>query len=234
MICPAREVQVWRIPLDLDPETLAVLSDLLDPLERARAGRFRFERDRRRFIAARGRLRQVLSRYSGGRPEALRFRYGPHGKPELEPEDRSDSLRFNLSHAHELALLAVARGRDVGVDLEWSGREVEALELAERFFSRAEARALWRLPEPRRAAAFFRCWTRKEAYIKARGEGLSLPLDAFDVSLARGHQSALLATRGDPEEAARWRIRDLPAGPGYVAAVAARGRGWRMRRRGRV
>jgi 4'-phosphopantetheinyl transferase len=124
-----------------------------------------------------------------------------------------------------VALYAVARGREVGIDLEFIRRDLEVEQIAERFFSRQEIATLRALPADLRRDAFFLCWTRKEAYIKARGEGLSLPLDQFDVSLIPGEPAALLSTRPDSDEALRWSLQELPLGSGYVAALAVEGRG---------
>ena len=162
--------------------------------EQARAERFHFERDREHFIVARGVLRAILGRYLNRAPERLSFCYGAHGKPALAGEAGADAIRFNVSHSHGVALYAVTRGREVGIDLERIRFDLAVLEIAERFFSRREVATLRTLPTEAQRQAFFRCWTRKEAYIKARGEGLSLPLDQFDVSLAPGEPAALLGT----------------------------------------
>jgi 4'-phosphopantetheinyl transferase len=222
------EVHVWRVALDQPPDTKAVLLGTLSEDERARAERFRFERDRAHFVAARGALRCVLGRYLGAAPGALRFNYDAYGKPSLAPEFAGGELEFNLSHSHSLALVAVARGRAVGVDVERVRAEVSGPEIAERFFSPPEFAALRALPAAEQTRAFFDCWTRKEAFVKARGEGLSHPLDEFDVSLAPGEPAALLSVRNDPREAARWSLRALDAGAGYAAALAVEGVDWRL------
>jgi 4'-phosphopantetheinyl transferase len=200
----------------------------LDSAELRRAKRYRFERDRRRFIAARGLLREVLSRYVGVEPGQLCFCYGPQGKPQLVEERGADALRFNVSHAHELALLAVTRGREIGVDLEYVRPDLADIGIVERFFSPRETAALRLLPAAEQSEAFFNCWTRKEAYVKARGGGLSVPLDQFDVSLGPDEPAALLRTRGDAQEASRWSLRRLEPGPGYVGALAVEGHGWSL------
>jgi 4'-phosphopantetheinyl transferase len=223
------EVHVWRIALEVGERLLTRLRQVLADDERRRAERFHFDKDRRHFIAARGALRVLLGRYLGQRPEEVRFVYGNQGKPSLAREHKGNDLRFNLTHSHGLALLAATRGRDIGIDVE-RVREMErdGEPLAERFFSPREAAALRALPlEPRREA-FFHCWTRKEAYIKANGKGLSLPLDQFDVSLRPGEAAALLATHQDPDEVNRWSMRSLLPGEGYVGAVAVEGHSWRL------
>jgi len=181
------EVHVWRIALDRgDGDSLRAR---LSSDELARAARFHFERDRTRFLVARAALREILAHYLGASPAEIAFVYGDHGKPALAPPH--GDLRFNLSHSHGLALCAVTRGREVGVDVERI-RELDDLEdLARSVFSARELAALHRLPEPGLLAGFFTGWTRKEAFIKALGEGLSHPLKRFDVSLEPGRPARL-------------------------------------------
>lgn len=215
------DVHVWRATLDQPPPHF--LHNLAAD-EQAWAERFYFEKDREHFIVAHGVLRAILGRYLNRAPESLSFCYSAHGKPSLA----GNAIRFNMSHSHGIALYAVTRGREVGIDIERIRSNVEVEEVAERFFSQREVAKLRTLPAGVQREAFFNCWTRKEAYIKARGEGLSLPLDQFDVSLAPGEPVALLGTRPDPSEAARWSLRELPPTPGYVAALAVAGQGWRL------
>jgi 4'-phosphopantetheinyl transferase len=217
------EVHVWRVRLNQNEATRRELSESLSADERERAGRFHFRRDREHFTVARGALRSILGLYTGVAPRLLRFSYDEYGKPSLCGEAGVAPLRFNLSHSNELALYAVARGRAVGIDLEYVRAEFAGLEIAERFFSPCEVSALRALPPGERAVAFFNCWTRKEAYIKARGEGLSHPLHLFTVSLAPGEPAALLRTDDDPQDAARWAIVELHPSEGYRAAVAVEG-----------
>lgn len=217
-------VDVWRVPLDAPPDRIEELTQGLSEDERARALRFYQSKDRRRFIFARAALRQILATTLQVAPDALRFGYGPQGKPRLV----DGALCFNLSHSDELALVAVARGREVGVDVERMRAARDAARLARRFFARNESDALMALPPAQRLAAFYRCWTRKEAYLKARGDGLSLPLDAFEVSLDPDAPAKLLAA---PDGAGTWALCDVPAGPEYAAALAVEGaalqpRGW--------
>jgi 4'-phosphopantetheinyl transferase len=210
-------VHLWKRRLDASAAELSACYERLSMEEQERARRFRVERPRNEFVLTRGTLRFLLARYLGGTPQDIRFRYAVQGKPALEGES---SLSFNVSHTNGLALLAFVRQRAIGVDVENVARKTEAERLAERFFSERERQALRRLEGDELRAAFFRCWTRKEAYIKAKGEGLSLPLHQFDVSIAEGDRDALLATRPDPGEARRWTICDIPIGPGFAAAVA--------------
>ncbi|HEV2150490.1 MAG TPA: 4'-phosphopantetheinyl transferase superfamily protein [Longimicrobiaceae bacterium] len=220
------EVHVWSAPLDPPGEAVRRYGALLAPDERARAGRFHFERDRRRFTVARGVLRSMLGRYLGLDPRRVEFRYESHGKPALAGEPAAGGLRFNVSHSGEMALYAVAAGRELGVDVEEVRPMEDGLQIAERFFSAAEVAAFRALPAEIRDDAFFNCWTRKEAFIKAVGEGLSFPLHVFDVTLAPGEPARLLASR-DPNQAERWSLRGLPdPAPGYRAAVVVEGDGW--------
>jgi 4'-phosphopantetheinyl transferase len=218
---------VWRIELAQPAAQVEEFRQTLSEDEIARADRFYFEKDRDRFIVARGTLRAILGRYLKRSPHELRFRYSAYGKPSLDDDDGA-WLRFNVSHSHELGLIAVTCGREVGVDIEWIRPDVATEQIAERFFSTHEVAALRALPADRQTEAFFNCWTRKEAYIKARGEGLSFPLDKFDVSLVPGEPARLLRTEGAPQEALRWRLCELLPGPGYVAALAIEGHEWQL------
>jgi 4'-phosphopantetheinyl transferase len=222
------DVHVWRASLDLPAARVQCLQHTLTANELNRAERFYFQKDRERFIVARGLLRGILGRYLDMAPDQLRFCYSPHGKPALVGGSGGDVLRFNLSHSHGLALYAITCNRQVGVDLEYIRPIPEAERIAERFFSAQENAVFRALPQNKRLEAFLNCWTRKEAYIKARGEGLSLPLDQFYVSLASGEPTTLLNIIGDPQEATRWALRKLKPGPGYVAALAVEGHGWRL------
>ena len=208
-------VHVWRISLDQPDEALERFRRTLEPDEIDRAGRFHFEKHRRHFVVARGFLRTVIARYLETQPESLRFSYGAYGKPALASEH---VLRFNLSHSHEVALLAVALDAELGVDVEHVRADFASEDIARRFFSRAEVEVFNALPREEQVAAFFRCWTRKEAYIKAIGKGLSQPLDAFDVTLAPGAAPALL--RAEDDDASRWLLSDIEVGERYAGALA--------------
>jgi 4'-phosphopantetheinyl transferase len=214
------EVHLWWVHLDSRGSLARWSSALLSPDEHARAARFAFERDRWRFIGTRGALRAILSAYRGVAGSALRFEYAPSGKPSLVERGNRGWLCFNVSHSGEMALVGVTLDCAIGVDVEHIRDDVDTAHLASRFFSAREAAALAGLPARARHEAFFACWTRKEAYLKARGDGLSLPLDGFDVSLAPGEQAALLGTRPDPQEAVRWSVRAVSAPAGFAAALA--------------
>jgi 4'-phosphopantetheinyl transferase len=222
------EVHVWRVSLNQQHPRVQSLFRLLAAEEKERAERFYFQKDRDHFIVARGALRTILGLYLEVEPDQLRFRYAAYGKPYLE-ENGCDGLRFNLSHSHGLALLAVTRGREVGVDIEMVRQDVVEEQIAERFFSPREVSVLRSLPAEQQPEAFFNCWTRKEAYIKARGEGLTLPLDMFDVSLAPGEPAALLETRIDPGEIFRWHMMELAPGAGFRAALVVERRDWSLK-----
>ncbi|MGI8856230.1 MAG: 4'-phosphopantetheinyl transferase family protein [Thermomicrobiales bacterium] len=217
------EVQVWRASLDATPERIEQLSRTLTADERARAERFRFARDRARSIVARGVLREIIGRVLAREPGALAFRYNAFGKPSLPDESGRERIRFNLSHADGIALYALTRHRAVGVDIERVRADMAGERIAERFFSAREVATLRALDPALQPEAFFACWTRKEAYKKARGEGISVGLDRFDVSLAPNEPAALLASREADEATSRWDLHHLTPHPGYVGAVAVEG-----------
>jgi 4'-phosphopantetheinyl transferase len=216
----AGDAHVWRLDLRRAGADVENLERLLTPAESERAAAFRFARDRDRFVVARALRRITLARYLDAPPDALAFATGPHGKPGLIGPGDAASLQFNLAHADDLALLVVARGRPVGVDLERVRDDVPIMTLAEQFFAPDEIATLRRLPAGERRIAFFACWTRKEAFLKARGDGLSRPLDRFAVSLARDEPAAIRRVDWDGDELARWLLLDLPPLPGYAAALA--------------
>jgi 4'-phosphopantetheinyl transferase len=222
-----QEVHLWAVDLDCSPERSSALLDCLSSDERARAERFRFDRDRRRYVAARAALRRVLGDTVGVSPSQIAFSCGPYGKPALASPARV-GIEFNVSHCEGLALIAVAAERRVGVDLERVVAGASRQPIAERFFSPTEIAALRALPVASQDEAFFACWTRKEAYIKARGEGLSIPLDAFSVSLAPGEPAALLEGPGGRDGIRTWSLRSLTPAPGFIAAVAVEGEDWRL------
>jgi len=221
---PEDEVQLWRIDLEaLGPEE-SRWQKLLSSDELERASRFHLPRDRQRFVTSRALLRTILSAYLATDPGTLSFSYSSKEKPSLGPAHADSNVAFNISHSGGVALLAFTRGREIGVDVEQLRSDFEVEAIARRFFSPSEQRQLAALPAEKSVDAFFRCWTRKEAYIKAIGDGLSLPLDQFDVSLDAGETNALLATRPDASETGHWLLREVPAGPGYIAALCVRGR----------
>ena len=215
---PVRDdVTIWYVPLDQPSDRLDEFAVLLSPDEDARAKRFRFEHDRRRFTVCRAVLRRLLARELTMDAREVNIVYGPHGKPSLG-SDGGRALCFNVSHSDGHALVALAPS-EVGVDIERI-RPVDDLgRLAETAFSLAERAELLALPEPQQLRGFFNCWTRKEAYIKASGEGLSRPLDEFDVSLVPGEPAHLLRVKDEPGEPARWSLSSCEPVAGCVAAV---------------
>lgn len=217
-------VHLWRIVLDVPRIQLERLWTFLSGDERQRAGKFYFHRDRDKYVAARGSLREILGRYLMIPPGEISFVYGDHGKPAISGDRDAETLEFNLSHSGELALVGVTRGRKIGVDVERIVDRRADEQIARRFFSMHEVRDYLSLPREQRKEAFFRCWTRKESYIKARGEGLSRPLEQFDVSLKPGEQAALLESRIDSTETQQWTLSHVDPADGYVGAVAVYGR----------
>jgi 4'-phosphopantetheinyl transferase len=206
--------------MDLDRADLARLYPLLDCDEREHAQRFRSETDCRRFIARRGLLRELLARYLGRSPWHISFAANEFGKPYLTDAD----LRFNLSHSRNIALVAIAKNRELGCDIEARDPDFPSGDIAEAFFSPAEARALRVLATAHQVEAFFNCWTRKEAFIKARGLGVSLPLHSFEVSLAPDEPAALL------KGCAGWSVQSFEPLAGFQAAVVAQASDWQLRR----
>jgi 4'-phosphopantetheinyl transferase len=216
-------VHVWRAALEFESEQLDTFALTLSDDERARAERFVLERDRNSFVAARGILRALLARYSGCAPGGIEFAYGPQGKPALSHRSTANSVRFNLSHSHGVAVIAVAREREVGVDVEKIRPERAGEEIAQRYFSAEEVEELRALTANQRTEGFFLCWTRKEAYVKALGEGLRFPLDRFRVSLSPGKPALLYGEAG-----ARWSMEafepSFNSEARYAAAVVAEGK----------
>ena len=219
---PIFSVDVHWLRLDEPPWPDGLLETCLAPDEHARAARFYFPRDRQRFVRRRGMLRFVLGERIGIDPGVLSIVQGGNGRPELDRRHGSD-VRFSQSSSGDFTVCAVTEQRDVGVDVERRRDDIEIELLAGRIFSAVEVVGLESEPAgDRRNAAFFACWTMKEAFVKAKGDGLSLPLDQFDVDF-RSHsqpRSSLLATRRDPADAARWCLRSLTAPAGYSAALA--------------
>ncbi|HEX8845597.1 MAG TPA: 4'-phosphopantetheinyl transferase superfamily protein [Pyrinomonadaceae bacterium] len=222
------EVHVWRVTLDQERAWVEAFRETLSLDELDRAARFHFARDSKHFVVARGALRNILGRYLAERPERLRFVTTRFGKPSLIGSAAGEDLRFNLSHSGELALYAVACERELGIDIERLREDFDGLGIAANYFSPREVMVLRSLPPAVQTQAFFNCWTRKEAYIKARGEGLSMPLDQFDVSFAPGESAMLIRNINDPQEASRWSLQELHPGVGYAAAIAVEGRDWRL------
>jgi 4'-phosphopantetheinyl transferase len=224
-----REVHVWRIGLTQPHEVIQRYRKLMAANEIERADRFYFDKDRNRFTVARGVLRQLLGTYLNLDPRDVSFVYGPQGKPDLAEPHSTSGIRFNLSHSGEIALLALSLNRDLGVDVEQIRVDFATGEIATRFFSPEECLKLEAVPADQTADAFFNCWTRKEAYIKARGEGLFIPLDSFEVTLAPGEEAALLQVKAGDDSFSRWHFHALHPGAGYKGALAVEGNDHELR-----
>ena len=220
------EVHVWQASLNVSKSLVQRLQQFLSEEEIVRASSFVFERDRHHFIVARGILRAILSRYLRVDPHYIRFDTNAYGKPSLDLPRCEPRLNFNLAHSHELALYVFTYAREVGIDVEYMRADFDFEELAKHSFSLYEQSILRALPEEAKQQAFFRCWTRKEAYIKAKGKGLSIPLDLFDVSLAPGESPALINSREDPQETTRWSFKNLDPDPGYASALVVEDGEW--------
>ncbi len=225
---PRGEIHVWRASLSTDKTTLRSLEATLADQERERARRFIFERDRDRHVAARGILRDLLGKYLRRAPESVEFVYGPFGKPDIASAASRPEIRFNLSHSHGLVVVAIGRKREVGIRCRVDPGPISACKRGDseaHYFSAKESDELSKLPAEVRTEGFFLCWTRKEAYIKAKGDGLQIPLDSFDVSLTPG-RPATLSSVDEP----RWGIESFAPSPiserHYAAAVVAEGKDW--------
>jgi 4'-phosphopantetheinyl transferase len=220
---PMHEVQVWRVALDASESVCARLRDLLTPDERRRADRFLFDPVRRQFTVCRGTARLLLGRYLGLDPRDVAFDTGPHGKPQLAASSAPEPLHFNVSHSGAVALLAFHRSGEVGVDVEQHRHLTDLAGLAARSFSPAERHALQSLPSHLHTDAFFACWSRKEAFIKCTGQGLSQGLTTFDVTLGPDAPAKLLRVDGHDGGALPWTLCDLPPIPGYASALVVAG-----------
>jgi len=223
----AAEIHLWGLRTDSPPPQ--AIEALLTDDERARAGRFRFEHDRARFVLTRGILRLLLGHYLGQPPASLAIRYSPAGKPSLANEPAARCFGFNVSHSHGLALLAFGETLELGVDVEFCGRNLDFHVLAERFFAGEEVSALKGLPPAEQRDAFFRCWTRKESFIKAIGQGVGFGLDRFAVTLD-SDSPRLLYVRGDAPVATGWTLHHLEPAAHYVGALAYPGTARAVRR----
>jgi len=221
------QVCVWRFGLDAAPADLNELYRLLAPSEQERANRFFNVADSQRSILGRGYLRLLLGQAVGMPGEELQFEYDEFGKPRLAAGHRSD-LQFSVSHSGDWVLISIAKGRAVGVDVERIRTNIEVSDLAKQFFSANEAKKLGSLTGRALYDAFFACWTSKEAYVKAKGQGLSLPLNDFEVGFLPDERPGLLATWPDATEASRWKLFTLDLGPDHKGALIAAGQDWQL------
>jgi len=229
MIAPKRivlgrqDVHVWRAVLDVAADTRARLERLLSGDELQRAACFHRSQDRERFILARAFLRDALSAYVQTEPADLQFAVTPAGKPRLRGRGAGTPVQFNLSHSDAIALLAITADRPVGIDIERVRRDIEHDAIVRQFFSPTECREYFRLGDEERPSAFARLWTRKEAYLKALGEGMGKPLDSFAVPMAPGAAAESAAFLAEPDADGEWIVFGIDAPPGYEAALATRG-----------
>lgn len=222
------DVHVWCASLEQPASRVEQLRQILSAEELSRADRFYFEQHKKRFIVGRGLLRTILGRYLGIEPSRVQFSYGAHGKPALEAIPGESTLQFNLSHSQDIALYGVTCDRLIGVDIEYIRPMSDAEQIVERFFAATENAVFRALPTTQKQEAFFNCWTRKEAYLKACGDGLARSLNHIEVSFIPGEPARLLSIEGSPSSATSWCLRDLAPASGYVAAIAVEGHDWQM------
>jgi 4'-phosphopantetheinyl transferase len=217
---PGREIHVWAVQLCAADNVLDVFKSILSPEEIDRERRFQFERDRRAFAASRGALRILLSQYLSISPEGIRFTYGQRGKPRLA--NAALDLQFNSSHCNNIAVYSITLGCELGIDVEQirSLQEIEAI--AHRHFCAEETTDLLSVPAAERESTFFRCWTRKEAFIKAIGDGLAMPLNSFRVSLKVDDPAELVHIEGESATATDWKLHEIIPTSGYICALAYR------------
>jgi 4'-phosphopantetheinyl transferase len=218
------EVHLWVVPLGISAEKSCYFKSILSLDEQERAGRFRKIRDAQRYVAARGSLRSLLGGYLTIEPDRLRFAYGPSGNPRLAGEETLTSIKFSVSHSDDLALFGFARAHKIGVDVERIRPDIDVEDLAARYFSPSELKKLRALPADQKRVAFYCGWTRKEAYLKAQGKGISFGLDRVEVSLTPGEPAMILKVSGDRDISQRWIVQHLSPAPGYIGAAAAEGR----------
>lgn len=224
IILHENEVHIWKVNLEDNISDIEYFRSILSDDEIKRADRFYFEKDRNNFTIARGLLRIILSEYIKLKPEKIIFSYNEFGKPGIEENLNGQKITFNISHSKNLALYAVSQKRNIGVDIEFMREKVLFREIAERFFSDNEIKELFSLPEEIHKEAFFNGWSRKEAYIKAKGKGLAIPLSEFDVSLSPVKPAKLLETRDEKQSWYDYTLYELKVDNGYKAALVAMGK----------
>jgi 4'-phosphopantetheinyl transferase len=227
-ILSSKDVHVWCAALEQPDARVQQLAKTLSEDECSRASRFYFDRDRNHFIVGRGLLRTILSRYTNIAAHQIQFCYGSRGKPSLANPRGKGTLQFNVSHSQGLALYAITRDRRIGIDLEYIRPTSDVESLAKRFFSASEYAAISSLPPNQKQEAFFNAWTRKEAYIKATGEGLA-QLEQVEVSLIPGEPAKLLNIKQDAQAAANWSLQALTPATGYIGALAVEGHDWHLK-----
>ena len=222
----AGELHIWKIELDCDDGQWQPLRALLSNDEQIKADRYLFEKHRRRYILCRATLRNLLGSYLDRAPDTFRFAYNSHGKPFIANDD--SGLRFNISHSGEIMLAAFVLNSEIGIDIEAIQQDIDYLGIGQRWFSELELNTLLKLPEHERVGAFFRAWSRKEAYIKALGAGLSYPLNRFSVSMDET-SPALIECQDGSQEIKSWKIHDVEVSSAYSAAVVIKAARWDIR-----
>lgn len=222
----SNEVHVWRVLLDVSAVQFESLLKFLSVEELERAERFHFEKDQRRFIMARGILRKILGHYLKKNPDEICFEYTSYGKPALTPGVNNDKLCFNLSHSGAFALYAITQRKKIGIDIERIRDDIQIEQVARKFFSQNEISSLEKVDINKRSGLFFQYWTRKEAFIKARGEGISFPMEQCDVSLISGRVLSPVTVQDNNSEISNLHVQDLFPGNGYAAAIALEGGDW--------
>ena len=219
------EIHVWQVNLDQPENNWENIFEILSTDEKERASRFHFEKDKRRFTVARGILRQILGRYLNEKPHKIQFEYSPYGKPRFGSESGFGDLKFNLSHSEDLGLVAITQNRNIGIDLERIRQDLYTEEIAARFFCENERNSLEKLCKTEKNARFFQYWTRKEAFLKCMGKGLSFPMENCDVSLTAGKEFSSLKIQN---EISGWQVKDLFPYIGYAAAIVIEGENSRI------
>ncbi len=217
-------IHVWRASLEIKKKDIQVFKRLLTPDEKERADRFCFEKDQANFITGRAILRTLLGRYTNQSPADIKFKYNSYGKPLLKKQVQSPPFNFNLSHSGGKVLYAFSRGIPLGIDLEKMKPDIDFAAIAQRFFSHGEVSSLFSLKKSDRVEAFYACWTRKEAFIKAMEMGLSLELDKFNVSLRPGEPARLISIKSQNQNTRNWSLYDLNVFRGFKACLAVRSR----------
>ncbi|MFK5972013.1 MAG: 4'-phosphopantetheinyl transferase superfamily protein [Flavobacteriaceae bacterium] len=215
-----RNVHVWHAKLDLTSDTLKEYNELLSDDEKKKSGKFRFLKDQKKFIASRGILRVLSGHYLNTDPEKIIFKYGEYGKPEF---DFPTQLKFNISHSENMIVLGFVKNDEIGVDVEKIKNNFNVIDIAQSFFSFEEINKLESLPENEQCLAFYRCWTRKESFIKAKGSGLSFPLDSFTVSLDTNEDAELLETKWNSSEKKSWKMFSYTPAENYIGALSVQG-----------
>lgn len=229
IILKDKQVHVWCACLKLPMSQVRILNEMLDDDELKRALRYKFVKDYKRFIVSRGLLKIILSRYIHIDPGQICLRYNSFGKPMLNERIGRNYIHFNLSRTDDLALFAITKDRKIGVDVESINLDIEIEGIVERFFSSDEVTALRSLPVELRHKAFFQCWTCKEAFIKAKGKGLTIPLDSFSISLNPEKSPDLVCSKFCADEASRWSLYTFDLGINYCAGLAVEGHNFQIK-----